>query len=58
MIAVSVLPLYVTANPSTPRPKLLIKPNNLLATSCAEGSAGVAGAGCGSAGALFSYQFL
>lgn len=49
----SVEPLYVTDKPSTPRPKLLINPNNLFAISCAEGSAGVAGAACGSAGAVF-----
>lgn len=53
IIAVSVEPLYVTDKPSTPRPKLLINPNNLFAISCAEGSAGVAGAACGSAGAVF-----
>lgn len=58
IIAVSVEPLYVTDKPSTPRPKLLINPNNLFAISCAEGSAGVAGAACGSAGAVFSYQYL
>ena len=57
MMAVSVLPLYVTDNPSIPKPKLLIKPNNIFATSCADGSTGaacgVAGAACGSAGAVF-----